>query len=58
VRMWDYVGRTLAATERVFEVIDAQREEPDPDTQVRMPDIKGILSVPCLTLGNPATPLR
>lgn len=51
VRMWDYVGRTLAATERVFEVIDAQREEPDPDTQVRMPDIKGSVKFDNVTFG-------
>jgi ATP-binding cassette subfamily B protein len=40
-RMWDWIGRCLAASERVFEIMDSQREESDPEHQVRLPNIEG-----------------
>jgi len=40
-RMWDWIGRCLAASERVFEIMDSPKEEIDPEHQVRIPDMKG-----------------
>ena len=40
-RMWDWIGRCLAASERVFEIMDSPREETDPEHQVRIEDMKG-----------------
>lgn len=40
-RMWDWIGRCLAASERVFEIMDSPHEEGDPEHQVRIPDMKG-----------------
>ncbi len=40
-RMWDWIGRCLAASERVFEIMDSPREESDPDHQVHIPDMEG-----------------
>ncbi len=40
-RMWDWIGRCLAASERVFEIMDSPREENDPEHQIRIPDMQG-----------------
>lgn len=40
-RMWDWIGRCLAASERVFEIMDSPREETDPEHQVRIENMKG-----------------
>jgi ATP-binding cassette subfamily B protein len=40
-RMWDWIGRCLAASERVFEIMDSPREESDPEHQVHLPEMKG-----------------
>lgn len=40
-RMWDWIGRCLAASERVFEIMDSPREEADPEHQVHIPDMEG-----------------
>jgi ATP-binding cassette subfamily B protein len=50
-RMWDWVGRCLAASERVFEIMDAQPEEANPDSQVKMPDMKGRVTLKDVTFG-------
>jgi len=50
-RMWDWIGRCLAASERVFEIMDSQREETDPENQVRMPDIAGRVKFNKATFG-------
>lgn len=50
-RMWDWIGRCLAASERVFEIMDSQREESDPEHKVRMPDIKGHVRFNKVTFG-------
>lgn len=50
-RMWDWIGRCLAASERVFEIMDAQREEGDPDAQVRIPEMKGRVKFNKVTFG-------
>jgi len=50
-RMWDWIGRCLAASERVFEIMDSQREESDPEHQVRMSDIKGQVKFNKATFG-------
>jgi ATP-binding cassette subfamily B protein len=50
-RMWDWIGRCLAASERVFEIMDSQREESDPENQVRLPDIKGHVKFNKVTFG-------
>lgn len=50
-RMWDWIGRCLAASERVFEIMDAQREEADPASQVRVPDMRGHVKFNNVTFG-------
>lgn len=50
-QMWDSISRTLAAGERVFEIMDSQREESDPEHQKRMPDIKGHVKLDKMTFG-------
>lgn len=50
-RMWDWIGRCLAASERVFEIMDAQREEIDPSAQVRAPSIEGRVKFNRVTFG-------
>lgn len=50
-RMWDWIGRSLAASERVFEIMDSQREEADPEHQVPMPDMKGRVKFNKVTFG-------
>ena len=50
-RMWDWIGRCLAASERVFEVMDAQREEADPASQIRLPEMKGRVKFNNVTFG-------
>jgi len=40
-RMWDWIGRCLAASERVFEIMDSPREESDPEHQVHLPEMSG-----------------
>lgn len=50
-RMWDWIGRCLAASERVFEIMDSQREETDPEHQVRLPDIEGRIKFSKVTFG-------
>lgn len=50
-RMWDWIGRCLAASERVFEVMDSKREEEDVDAQVKMPDMKGRVEFINVTFG-------
>jgi ATP-binding cassette, subfamily B, bacterial len=40
-QMWDSISRTLAAAERVFEIMDSQREESDTEDHKRMPNISG-----------------
>lgn len=50
-RMWDWIGRCLAASERVFEIMDSQREETDPENQVRLPDIEGRIKFDKVTFG-------
>jgi ATP-binding cassette subfamily B protein len=50
-RMWDWIGRCLAAAERIFEVMDAQREEADPEHQTRIPDMKGRVRFDNVTFG-------
>lgn len=50
-RMWDWIGRCLAASERVFEIMDSQREETDPGNQVRLPDMKGAVKFDHVTFG-------
>jgi len=50
-RMWDWIGRCLASSERVFEIIDSEREEPDPERQVRLPDIEGHVKFNKVTFG-------
>jgi len=50
-RMWDWIGRCLAASERVFEIMDSQREESDPEHQVRLPEIEGRIKFDKVTFG-------
>ena len=50
-RMWDWIGRCLAASERVFEIMDSQKEESDPEHQVPMPDMKGHVKFNKVTFG-------
>jgi ATP-binding cassette subfamily B protein len=50
-RMWDWIGRCLAAAERVFEIMDAQPEEENPESKVRMPDINGHVRFNKVTFG-------
>lgn len=50
-RMWDWVGRHLSAAERVFEVMDAQTEETDPEQEVRLPVVKGRVHFRNVTFG-------
>ncbi|MCX6377742.1 MAG: ABC transporter transmembrane domain-containing protein, partial [Armatimonadetes bacterium] len=50
-RMWDWIGRCLAASERVFEIMDSQREESDPEHQVRLPNIEGRIKFDKVTFG-------
>ena len=50
-RMWDWIGRCLAASERVFEIMDSQREETDPEHQIRLPDIQGSVKFDKVTFG-------
>jgi len=40
-RIWDWMGRCLAASERVFEIIDAEKEESHPEERTRVPEIRG-----------------
>lgn len=50
-RMWDWIGRCLAASERVFEIMDSQKEEDDAENKIRMPDIKGHVKFNRVTFG-------
>ena len=50
-RMWDWTARCLAAAERVFEVMDAQLEEAQPENQTRLPDVKGHIRFNKVTFG-------
>lgn len=50
-QMWDSIARTLAASERVFEIMDSQREEIDPDHQHRIPNMKGHVKFNKVTFG-------
>ena len=50
-RMWDRMSRNLAAAERIFEVMDADPEEPEPDKVVRMGAIKGHVQFDKVTFG-------
>jgi len=50
-RMWDWIGRSLAASERVFEIMDSQPEEVDPEKQTRMPNIEGKVAFNHVTFG-------
>lgn len=50
-RMWDWIGRSLAASERIFEIMDSQPEEVDPEKQVKMPEMKGHVKFNKVTFG-------
>ena len=50
-RMWDWIARCLSASERVFEIMDSQKEEMDPEHQVRIPDMKGHVKFNKVTFG-------
>lgn len=50
-RMWDWISRCLSASERIFEIIDAQLEEADPENQVRIPDMQGRVKFNNVTFG-------
>lgn len=50
-RMWDWISRCLAAAERVFEVMDSQSEESDPENKVHLPAIKGRVKFDKVTFG-------
>ncbi len=50
-RMWDWTARSLAAAERVFEVMDAQMEEPEPDSTIRLPQVQGRVKFNNVTFG-------
>ena len=51
VRMSDWLGRVLAAAERVFEVLDTQMEEPDVEKSTPMPHIEGRVEFKDVTFG-------
>jgi ATP-binding cassette subfamily B protein len=51
VRLSDWMGRVLAAAERVFEVLDTPSEEPDAEKATPMPDIKGRVEFRKVTFG-------
>jgi len=51
VRLSDWMGRVLAAAERVFEVMDTPLEQPDAEQAVRMPDIQGHVDFRDVTFG-------
>jgi len=57
-RMWDWMGRCLASSERIFEIIDAQREEPDPGSKVRLEHARGEVRFRDVTFGyDPNVPV-
>lgn len=50
-RMWDGIARCLAAAERVFEIMDAQLEESQPENKTRLSDVKGHIKFNHVTFG-------
>ena len=50
-RMWDWTARSLASAERVFEVMDAQVEEAEPENAVHLPEVKGHIKFNKVTFG-------
>lgn len=40
-RMWDWLGRCLAASERIFEIIDSEPEEVDSEKRTHLTDVQG-----------------
>ncbi len=50
-QMWDSISRTLAAAERVFEIMDSQREESEAEQKKRLPSIQGQVTFDNVTFG-------
>ena len=50
-RIWDWLGRCLAASERVFEMIDSQREESDTQKSIHLPNMIGSVTFEHVTFG-------
>lgn len=51
IRLSDWLGRVLAAAERVFEIMDTPIEQPDEKKAIRMPDIRGHIEFKDVTFG-------
>lgn len=57
-RMWDWMSRNLAAAERIFEVMDAEPEEPQPEKQTHVGDLKGRVAFNNVSFGyDPNNPV-
>jgi len=49
--MWTWITRSLAAAERIFEVLDTEPEVPDQAESVPVPNIKGAVTFRNMTFG-------
>ena len=49
--MWTWITRSLAAAERIFEVLDTEPEVPDEDESEPMPEIEGTVTFRNMTFG-------
>ncbi len=50
-RLWSWLTRSFAATERIFEILDMEQEVPDETEAISMPELKGSVEFRGATFG-------